>query len=639
MSLRVWFRPPRLLLLVLLSITLLSASALSWLGWKVLEQQRLLEVQRVQERLEQTADRLAATIRGTLAEAGERVSGWAAAPPAESEGPQQGLLLIFTPHSLAAFPRNRLLYYPFPSPEPEAPAGVFAGGEDLEFRQENPQRAAESYRRLVDSPDISIRAGALLRLARALRKAGQRQAALAAYERVARLGTIQVAGAPAELVAGYSRCALLAELGKNSKARQEAGGLLRALLGGRWHLTRGQFEFYHSGAGRMLGAAGDRPADAALADAATSAWEDWKRSPTSRGQRLAWVEGRAYLTLWRSAASRHAVLVVQPDFFLKRIPEDRETRYALTDAEGRVVAGQRESGGRAAIRTAVESELPWTLHVSSVREGSSPSVLWQGRFLLLGLSVMLIFLLTGSYFIGRAVQREMEVARLQSDFVSGVSHEFRTPLTTVRQLSEILAFGRVPSEQRRERYYETLVSESKRLQQLVETLLNFGKMEAGVRQYRFEMLDPAVLVEKVVAEFEPQMSASGRHIQVSGARDGARIHADPEALSVALRNLVDNALKYSPDCPAVWVEWGPEGERLAIRVRDRGLGIPASERKAIFQKFVRGSAAATANVKGTGVGLAMVQHIVSAHGGEIHLESEPGAGSTFTVLLPAVDSL
>jgi len=301
-----------------------------------------------------------------------------------------------------------------------------------------------------------------------------------------------------------------------------------------------------------------------------------------------------------------------------------------------VVAGRRESGGRAAIRTAVESELPWTLHVSSVRGGQSPSVLWQGRFLLLGLSVMLIFLLTGSYFIGRAVQHEMEVARLQSDFVSGVSHEFRTPLTTVRQLSEILAFGRVPSEQRRERYYETLVSESKRLQQLVETLLNFGKMEAGVRQYRFEILDPAVLVEKVVAEFEPQISASGRHIEVSGARDGARVHADLEALSVAVRNLIDNALKYSPDCPTVWVEWGPEGERLAIRVRDRGLGIPASERKAIFQKFVRGSAAATANVKGTGVGLAMVQHIVSAHGGEIHVESEPGRGSTFTVLLAGV---
>src|SRR5262249_54819392 len=96
----------------------------------------------------------------------------------------------------------------------------------------------------------------------------------------------------------------------------------------------------------------------------------------------------------------------------------------------------------------------------------------------------------------------------------------------------------------------------------------------------------------------------------------------------------DNAVKYSPHCPMVWVEWAAEGERIAIRVRDRGLGIPPAEREQIFQKFVRGAAATEANVKGTGVGLAMVRHVVTAHGGDIKVESEPGAGRTFTMLLP-----
>ena len=103
---------------------------------------------------------------------------------------------------------------------------------------------------------------------------------------------------------------------------------------------------------------------------------------------------------------------------------------------------------------------------------------------------------------------------------------------------------------------------------------------------------------------------------------------------MVIRNLVDNALKYSPDCPTVWVEWSRERDRVAIRVRDQGIGIPASERKAIFRKFVRGSAAAAADVKGSGVGLAMVRHIVAAHHGEILVASEPGCGSTFTILLP-----
>jgi signal transduction histidine kinase len=256
------------------------------------------------------------------------------------------------------------------------------------------------------------------------------------------------------------------------------------------------------------------------------------------------------------------------------------------------------------------------------------------RFLLLVTAVMVAFLIAGAYFFARAIHGDLAVSRMQSDFVSAVSHEFRSPLTSIRQLSEILAFGRIPSEDRRQTYYETLVRETVRLQRLVEALLNFGRMEAGVRQYRFEELDAAALVSRVAAEFEPQVAASGRHIELEGVQDRCRIDADPEALSVALRNLVDNALKYSPNSPTVWVEWGVEKTHVAIRVRDKGAGIPVSERRAIFRKFVRGSAAEAGNVKGSGVGLAMVRHIVTAHGGDITVASEPGQGSTFTILLP-----
>ena len=118
------------------------------------------------------------------------------------------------------------------------------------------------------------------------------------------------------------------------------------------------------------------------------------------------------------------------------------------------------------------------------------------------MGVMVAFLIAGTYFIARAIRREMEVSRMQSDFVSTVSHEFRSPLTSIRQLSEILELGRVPSEERRQVYYDTLVRETQRLQRLVEALLNFGRMEAGARQYRFEEIEAASLVHRVAGEFE-----------------------------------------------------------------------------------------------------------------------------------------
>jgi signal transduction histidine kinase len=200
----------------------------------------------------------------------------------------------------------------------------------------------------------------------------------------------------------------------------------------------------------------------------------------------------------------------------------------------------------------------------------------------------------------------------------------------------LLAHGRVPSEERRHLYYRTLLRESARLERLVEGLLNFGRMEAGARQYHFEELDTSKLIHKVVAEFGPQLEAQGRHIELSGTPAPLKIDGDPEAISVALRNLVDNAIKYSPGRPTVWIEWGKSSHYVAIRVRDQGPGIPESERRKIFRRFVRGSAAEATNAKGSGVGLAMVRHIVAAHGGEITISSETGRGSVFTMLLPEV---
>jgi signal transduction histidine kinase len=601
--LREWLRPPKSLLLILVLLSLVSVSAVGWFGFKLLEQDRMVQAQRRQERLEQAADRIAATLRGTLAETGERLSAWLTTPPPAGK-PDDGVLLRVEENSVTAYPAGRLLYYPGPSNEREAPAEVFAEGELLEFLQAQPAKAADAYRVLGESKNAATRAGALLRLARVLGKLGRREESRAAYMLLAAAGGVRVAGAPAELVARHA-------LGDDS--------LREELLRGRWHLTRGQFEFYFGG-----GAPEDRQA---LAEAVAQAWNE----TSARGQTTVWTGGHPFFAMWRTSGARRAILVETP-----KLPAGEQEACAAVDSEGRVVWGRRDRTDRAAIRPAAESQLPWTLYVSGAPNPPGAGLPASQRYLLLGMGVMVVFLIAGTYFIARAIRREMEVSRMQSDFVSTVSHEFRSPLTSIRQLSEILELGRAPSEERRQVYYTTLVRETQRLQRLVEALLNFGRMEAGARPYRFEEIETANLVHRVAGEFEAQL-ALGRRIELSGPDATCAINADPDALSVVLRNLIDNALKYSPEHPAIWVQWGLERAQVAIRVRDEGLGITAAERKTIFRKFVRGSAAAAANVKGSGVGLAMVKHIIAAHHGEIRVDSTPGAGSTFTVVLPALE--
>jgi signal transduction histidine kinase len=639
--LREWLRPPRYILLALFAFTVVSLCALAWFGWKWINQERIVDAQRAREKLEESADRVAAAMRGALAETGDHLSAWAMAPPPSGK-PEDGVLLVADGAGLAAWPPARLLYYPSASDDPEAPASLFSDGEALEFQSARSSatlvQVADWYRRrLAASNDTATRAGALMRLARVLRKMGRTAEAMAAYSQLAAIPKVRVAGAPAELVARHALCEL-----SSTHDRDACEALRRDLLRARWPLSRGQFEFYYGEVERISGHADPpSPADLAWSEIAAQVWgqmpRDSSRDPGARGQRSFWVDGHPVFVIWRGSAGKRAVLITTPELLMKPALAGLDAAGAAVDSDGRLLTGKLKPNAYAAVRTAAETQLPWTIYISGTQI-KQPTLEERQRFLLGTVIVMAVFIVGGGSFIARAIRRDLEVSRIQSDFVSAVSHEFRSPLTSIRQLSEILALGRVHGEERRQVYYETLVRESTRLQRLVEALLNFGRMEAGVRQYRFEELEAASLVERVAADFQPQIADSGRSIQLEGAVDPCPIDADPDAMAVALRNLIDNALKYSPLCPTVWVGWGVTGERVAIHVRDRGAGIAKSEHRAIFGKFVRGSAAAAANVKGSGLGLAMVRHIVAAHGGEITVASRLGEGSTFTIFLPAAEA-
>jgi signal transduction histidine kinase len=253
--------------------------------------------------------------------------------------------------------------------------------------------------------------------------------------------------------------------------------------------------------------------------------------------------------------------------------------------------------------------------------------------MLAALAGMTIVVIAGGYFITRAIAREVAVARLQSDFVATVSHEFRTPLTTLRQLSELLVGGRVSSEARRQEFYDTMLRESQRLQGLVEGLLNFARLESGQLEYRFVEVEPVAFLREVVDDFRATGGCAAR-VHLDAAPSVPVIRADRALLARVVWNLLDNAVKYSPQEGAVRLQLRNVGNQAVVHVIDEGFGIPNDEQAAIFGRFVRGSSARARAIKGTGIGLAMAREIVRAHGGDITVESVPAQGSTFTITLP-----
>jgi len=639
MGLALWLRPPRRTLAVFLCLMLVLGGALGWLGWKLVKQDRALEGQRMQERLELAVDHMAAALQQSLTDLESYLS--FVPSPGAKEPPDGVMVLQVTKRTVNAFPPGCLLYYPVIPDGEEPPAATFVAGETLEYQRNDPAKAAEVFRGLARSPDPGVHAGALLRLGRNLRKTGRHEEALQAYGELAQLGRTTVLGLPAELMAREARGTVLEAIGKREELRKEASLMHSALWGGRWSLLRPAWEFHVEEAQRWLGATPlmEREQNALVfSSAAESIHGQWIAEPESKGRRILKIEGRPVLISWAGTLDRLAAVLAGPGYLGSKWTEalqSRRVQGALIDADGQVMIGSFNKSGPLAVRTVVATGLPGTLHATSADPGADEAGgAGRRRLLLSGFAVLALVLLVGSFFIVRSIDRERAVAKLQSEFVSAVSHEFRTPLTSLRQLSEMLSKGRVPTEDLRQKSYDILSRESERLQRLVESLLDFGRIEARAFRYHYEHLDPVTLVGDLVAEFQEQAAAQGYRVELELAGEYPLIHADREALGLALRNLLDNAVKYSPDCRTVWVEMARERSRLAIRVRDQGMGIPASEQKEIFKRFVRGTGSRAANIQGTGIGLAMARHIIEAHDGEIRLESEPGRGSTFIILLP-----
>jgi len=641
---------------------LLPGAFLGFFALRVLRQESQLARQRTRESLERTAEEIGRDLDTEFRRWNDAVRSAASLErPLDANSfpemirqafsePGGGVFLSISDEKLEVFPPGALLYVSRrPAPAQSAPSRPPAGlaeAESLEIAQKDYPRAIRAYRNLLDSAASGSQPLILQRLARTLRKAGRLEEAAGAYRDLRSLDVVWIGGLPSDLIAQAELCSLASERGDTADLAQEAMAFYRDLATGKWLLDKPR-HLYYSDLGRTwcrdsrveAGEFNSLRAAEGSRLALSRAAEDFLKDP----RMVLPGEDTAYLA-FRSTDPFAAALVsadVLGSRWLHRIfsTQGEDLEAILYAADGSPVFGSPPPATPPFVVTLDLriDDKPWLLQIWPGRPEAIYAETRQRRTLSLTmLGFVTVLLAFGGYFTVRIVKRELEISRLRADFVSTVSHEFRSPLTGIQQLGGMLLDGRVIDPEKQRGYFKMIVQESDRLSRLVENILDFSRMEEGRREYLFEPLDPSPWLRTLVSDFMSEIAAQGAVVEAD-IQDGLPpISADKEALGYAVRNLLDNAVKYSPGSKTVWLDASAGGDTVKISVRDKGVGISEHDRKRIFDRFYRAEGQISKRIKGAGLGLSLVKHVVTAHDGTIECQSRIGEGSIFTIRIPAV---
>ena len=557
----------------------------------------------------------------------------------------------------------------------------------LELRDGEPRAAVAAYQRIVSSPsDPRIRAEALGGIARIERENGDLNAASDSYRRLgSEFGQVRTGGGipfgiAAQLELGHTQTLA----GDTAGAAQTLVDLYAHMVRTERGLSRAQFAFI---AGRLRESVDELLLDsssgvliAALGDTlrALLQEEELARARTERllafrtlagaallgrqngqpensgalyGRTALELEGHAFYLLIGEPRSETPEdgggtwgLLLDPDTLESRLVSTLQrqaapelVRWALRGSAGEV---RHASGPLEDAVPAVRSGLPggvppFTIELFPPDAGFVKTFLTSRR----GVFFYAFFLLAGILIFGLAltvstVSHQLELARMQSDFVSIVSHEFKSPLTAVRQIAEMLQSGKVSSEERRRRYYDVLVEQSERLSLLIDRVLDFAVMDSGHHTFDVQPVDVGPFLETLVSRVQQRVSHEGFVVRTEIDPSLPTVVLDADAIGQAVTNLIDNGIKYSGDSKEIVVRGFAENGHVVIAVQDFGIGLDPKDRARVFERFYRGGNELTRSIKGTGLGLTLVKQIVEGHGGRVDAESEPGRGSTFLIRLP-----
>jgi signal transduction histidine kinase len=348
-----------------------------------------------------------------------------------------------------------------------------------------------------------------------------------------------------------------------------------------------------------------------------------------------WIDPREFL-------ERHVRTVVEDRLSANNriyggIESIRNLGIDLIAPGGGVIARVREPGSTRSVGSAA-MEGPFDGYTVRVSPTSNAPVAWTRRFVLIEIafiSLMGLAILGAALFGLRYTVRQLELARIKSGFVSNVSHELKTPISLIRLAVETLEMGRFSSPQESEKFVRLISRETMRLTQLVDNILDFARLEAGQRVFKFSEVSLGEVVRETLDRYRPRLEDKGFALTLSVPEHLPLVRGEPAAIAQCLLNLLDNAMKYSRERREIHVSVTAREGGAAVTVRDRGVGIPEHEHRRVFEKFVRIETGLVHDVKGAGLGLSLVDQIVRAHRGRIELASVPGEGSTFTLIFPA----
>ncbi len=559
----------------------------------------------------------------------------------------------------------------------------------LELRDGKPRAALAAYQRIVSGQsDPRVRAEALGGIARIYKGNGDLNAASDSYRRLgSEFGQVRTGGGIPFGIAARLELGLTQQLaGDTAGAAQTLVDLYAHLVRTERGLSRAQFAFIagrlresvdklflDSNGGALIAGLGDtvrvlvqeeefaRARTERLlafqASAGTALLGRQNGQPDNSGalygRTALELEGHAFYLLIAEPRSETTEdgraawgLLLDPGILESRLvstlqsqaaPE--QVRWALRGSAGEVreASGPLEAGVPA-IRSGLPGGVPpFTIELFPSDAGFVQTFLTSRR----GVFFYAFFLLAGILIFGftltvRTVSHQLALARMQSDFVSTVSHEFKSPLTAVRQIAEMLQSDKVSSEEKRRQYYDVLVEQSERLSLLIDRVLDFAKMDSGHHTFDVQPVDVGPFLETLVSRAQQRVSHEGFVVRSEIDPSLPTVALDADAIGQAVTNLIDNGIKYSGDSKEIVVRGFAENGHAVIAVQDFGIGLDQKEKARVFERFYRGGGGneLTRSIKGTGLGLTLVKQIVEGHGGRVEAESELGRGSTFYIRLP-----
>jgi signal transduction histidine kinase len=560
--------------------------------------------------------------------------------------------------------------------------------QQYEFQQKKYRKALVSYQQVFAKVSDRETKGELLSaIGRVQKKSGLIQDAIKSYHTIVQdYSLLRIAeGIPLGLIAGLELGNLFLAIKDSSSAAKTFIELYKDLINRKWTLEKAQYGFFEQVTKKMIGEIISQASLPIELQPYQSTYrmlkEEEKRHRKITDKLLTFQEsavkdlqakisqnleyphiiakrftletgGYMYLVSLISQNSRNGNqvneiwgLLLDTDFLKNNLLHQTLQRYVLSEKTEWIIKGrdgkaileaEKTPKGSITVKTNFAGNFPpWSIEFYQQEPRLFETFLTSRR----GIYFYMFFLIAGILIFGltfaiRAVTHELELTKMKSDFVSTISHEFKSPLTSILQLAVMLKTKRVPSEARRQRYYDVLVEQSERLSLLIDNILDFTKMEEGKEKFEFEIIDISELLHEIVSTIQDRVRHEGFIIQAKICDYLPSIKVDRRSISQAINNLIDNAIKYSDKKKQVNVHAFIEKQHLIITIQDYGIGIKKEETNKVFERFYRGGDELTRKVKGSGLGLTLVKQIVEAHHGNIQVESEPERGSTFSIKLP-----